>query len=113
MSTFHDSIIKDEKGDIHFPRTDADSVRTGDGSQTVEQRLDTVDMKLNAVEGTLAIGATSITLTDARLTAVSNIIPMTSKWGVSPLTITKNVGNVIMTFPAQTEAITVGVEIHG
>lgn len=65
------------------------------------------------VEGILAIGATSITLTDSRLTAISNIIPMTSKWGVNPLTITKNVGNVVMTFPAQTVAITVGVEIHG
>ena len=31
MSTFHDSIIKDGNGDIHFPRTDISSVRTSDG----------------------------------------------------------------------------------
>lgn len=81
--------------------------------KNLDDAVDTLSTRLTAVEGTLAIGATSITLTDARLTATSNIIPMTSKWGVNPLTITKNVGNVVMTFPAQTVAVTVGVEIHG
>lgn len=80
---------------------------------SIGAELDQLNTNLTAVEGTLAIGATSITLTDARLTATSNIIPMTSIWGVNPLTITKNVGNVVMTFPAQTVAVTVGVEIHG
>lgn len=53
MSTFHDTVIKDAEGNIHFPRTDADSVRTGDGSQTVEQRLDTVDTQLTALNTSL------------------------------------------------------------
>ena len=39
MSTFHDSIIKDGNGDIHFPRTDVASVRSADGSKTLDTLL--------------------------------------------------------------------------
>lgn len=63
------------------------------------------------VTGTLAAGATSITLSDASITTDSWIIPFASVWGIMPLTAVVATGSVTMTFEAQAENMTVGVVV--
>lgn len=64
MSTFHDTIIKDGNGDIHFPRTDAESVRSGDGTVTVEQRLDEHDTQIGSINTSLNATVASLPYID-------------------------------------------------
>lgn len=64
------------------------------------------------IKGTLSAGATSITLTDSRITTNSIFRFFTSKFGVSPTACTVNSGAVILTFEKQTEPITVGVKLE-
>lgn len=65
------------------------------------------------VTGTLPIGATFITISNARITADSILDFYTSIYGVNPSTVTVSAGQVILTFPVQTVAMTVGVRING
>ena len=64
------------------------------------------------IKGTLSAGATSITLTDSRITTNSIFRFFTSKFGVSPTACTVNNGSVILTFESQSEPITVGVKVE-
>ena len=68
---------------------------------------------LNVVTGTLPIGATSITISNARITTDSILDFYTSIYGVNPATVTVSAGQVVLTFPVQTVAMTVGVRING
>ena len=68
---------------------------------------------LTVVTGTLAIGATSITISNARITTDSILDFYTSIYGVNPSTVTVSAGQVVLTFPAQAVAMTVGVRING
>ena len=64
------------------------------------------------IKGTLSAGSTSITLTDSRITTNSIFRFFTSKFGVSPTACTVNNGNVILTFEAQSEPLTVGLKVE-
>lgn len=68
---------------------------------------------LTVVTGTLSIGATSITISNARITTNSILDFYTSIYGVNPSTVTVSAGKVVLTFPAQAVAMTVGVRING
>lgn len=65
------------------------------------------------VTGTLSIGATSITISNTRITTDSILDFYTSIYGVNPLTATVSTGQVVLTFPVQTVVMTVGVRING
>ena len=79
----------------------------------VKTELDSINTNLTVVTGTLSISATSITITDSRITTDSVLDFYTSIYGVNPLTVTVSTGQVVLTFPAQTVAMTVGVRING
>ena len=64
-------------------------------------------------KGTLAVGATSIVLSNSRITTNSILSIYTSKWGVNPTSVTVASGKVTLTFDAQTVAVEVGVRIDG
>lgn len=64
------------------------------------------------IKGTLSAGATSVTITDSRITTDSVFRFFTSKFGISPTACTVNNGAVILTFEAQSEPITVGVKLE-
>ena len=68
---------------------------------------------LNVVTDTLAIGATSITISNARITTNSILDFYTSIYGVNPSTVTVSAGQVVLTFSAQAVSMTVGVRING
>ncbi len=72
-----------------------------------------IENNLSVVTGTLAISATSITISDARITIDSILDFYTSIFGVNPLTVTVSTGQVVLTFSAQTVAMIVGVRING
>lgn len=72
-----------------------------------------LNTNLNVVTGTLAIGVTSITISNARITTDSILDFYTSIYGVNPLTVSVSAGQVVLTFPAQTVVMTVGVRING
>lgn len=54
---------------------------------------------------TLTAGQTSLTFTDASITTTSTIEPYTDKWLVSPISITVNSGSCVLTFKAQSSAL--------
>ena len=60
---------------------------------------------------TLAVGSTTLTFTDNSITTNSRIIPFSSKWGVSPTDITITTGQAVLTFNAQSEAISVYINV--
>ena len=62
---------------------------------------------------TLTAGSTSVTISNAAITANSFLLPVSSVWGVSPTAVTPSNGSVTMTFAAQATDITVGVMILG
>ena len=80
---------------------------------TVEESVETMQSNATIIRGTLAVGATSIVLTDARITTNSMMSFYTSVWGVNPKTVTVVSGQVTLTFDAQTVAVEVGVRIDG
>ena len=63
------------------------------------------------VVGTLAAGATSITLSDASITANSTIDLYTDTYGVNPASVSVSTGSVTLTFPAQQAAVEVKVRV--
>ena len=80
---------------------------------TVEESVETMQSNATIIRGTLAVGAISIVLTDARITTNSMMSFYTSVWGVNPKTVTVVSGQVTLTFDAQTVAVEVGVRIDG
>jgi hypothetical protein len=60
---------------------------------------------------TLTAGSTSVTISDASITANSFVLPVASVWGVTPTSVTVSNGSVTMTFAAQASNITVGVMV--
>jgi hypothetical protein len=62
---------------------------------------------------TLTAGSTSVTISNAAITANSFLLPVASVWGVTPTDVTPANGSVTMTFEAQASDITVGVMILG
>lgn len=63
------------------------------------------------VTGTLSIGSTSITLSDASITTSSTIDIYVDTWGVNPETVVVATGSVTMTFEAQSAALGVKIRI--
>lgn len=60
---------------------------------------------------TLAVGSTSLTFTDSRITTNSRIFPFISKWGVTPKNIVTTTGQSVLTFDEQSEAISVYINV--
>lgn len=69
--------------------------------------------RLNITISTLTAGNTTITLTDARITANSVLSFYTSIYGVNPETVTVSNGSVELTFEAQASDMIVGVKVEG
>ena len=69
--------------------------------------------RLNITTSTLTAGNTTITLTDARITANSVLSFYTSIYGVNPETVTVSNGSVELTFEAQASDMIVGVKVEG
>lgn len=64
------------------------------------------------VSDILEAGETSITLSDASITADSWVKPFASVWGVMCTDMVVSAGSVVLTFEAQASDITVGVEVR-
>lgn len=65
--------------------------------------------KFYEVSGTLAAGATSLSLSNGNITTASTIDVYSSVYGISPTKMTVSAGKVNMTFDAQTVAATIKV----
>lgn len=63
------------------------------------------------ITATLTAGTTSVTISDASITANSFVLPVASVWGVTPSNVTVSNGSVTMTFAAQASNMTVGVMV--
>ncbi len=63
------------------------------------------------ITATLTAGSTSVTISDASITANSLVLPVASIWGVTPTSVTVSNGSVTMTFAAQASNMTVGVMV--
>lgn len=63
------------------------------------------------ITATLTAGSTSVTISDASITANSFVLPVASIWGLAPTSVTVSNGSVTMTFAAQASDITVGVMV--
>lgn len=81
--------------------------------ETIGNTIETMQNNANIIRGTLGVGATSIVLTDARMTTNSMLSFYTSVWGVNPTSATVVDGQVTLGFDAQTVAVEVGVRIDG
>lgn len=64
------------------------------------------------VTGTLTAGASSITLSDARINSNSTIFPYTNTWGVQPTSVAVASGSVTLGFTARSSDLGVKVEVH-
>ena len=62
--------------------------------------------------GTLAVGNTTLTFSDSRITANSMVDYYTDTYGVSPSDITVSAGQIVFTFPAQANAVNVKVVLR-
>lgn len=83
----------------------------------MESRINTAIGALAAcgfteVSGTLAIGSTSLVLSDASITTSSTIDVFVDVWGVSPETVVVATGSVTLTFEAQESALGVKVRVY-
>ena len=84
---------------------------------TMESRINSAFSALSAcgfveVSGTLTIGATSLTLSDASITTSSTIDVFVDTWGVNPESVTVATGSVTLTFEAQESALGVKVRVY-
>lgn len=66
---------------------------------------------LTGITGTLAAGATSITLSSSKITTNSTFDFYTSIYGVNPTAVAVAAGKVTLTFDAQTAAMNVKVRV--
>ncbi len=100
----------------HSGKVDADTVAnyvavnkvySGLGGKTIPQAIG------KQISGTLTAGSTTITLSDASITADSWVKPYASVWGVMCTNMVVSAGSVTLTFSeAQASDITVGVEVR-
>lgn len=84
---------------------DALDARVDDTETDIETINIFIGKKLPAQ--TLAAGSTSLTFTDASITASSTIEPRVNKWGVSPTDITVVNGSATLTFKVQQQPVDV------
>lgn len=82
----------------------------GDG--TVSGAL--VSLRGETLSGTLAIGATTITLNSSILTSTSYIDVYTDNWAVTPKTVVSNAtnGTITLTFKAQSATVAIKVVVR-
>lgn len=86
---------------------------TGNGNLYIRHGATIVRVGGNfEVTGTLVAGATSLTLSDARITVNSTIFPYTDTWGVQPTSVSVSSGNVTLGFTARSSDLGVKVEVH-
>ena len=83
----------------------------------MESRINTAFSALSAcgfveVSGTLSIGSTSITLSDASITTSSTIDVFVDTFGVNPTAMSVSTGSVTLTFEAQESALGVKVRVY-
>lgn len=96
-----------------------DEMPSGGGGGTTYTAGTGIDITSNVISiadpltTTLTAGSTSVTISDAAITANSVLLPVASVWGVTPTAVTPSNGSVTMTFAAQDSDITVGVMILG
>lgn len=81
-------------------------VYSGLGNKTIPQAIG------KQISDTLTAGSTTITLSDASITANSWVKPYASVWGVMCTNMVISAGSVALTFEAQASDITVGVEVR-
>lgn len=75
--------------------------------------VNNINDRMEIIRKTLAAGATSITISDSRITTDSALSFYTSIYGVNPKTVSVSNGSVKLTFKAQTAAMEVGVRVDG
>ncbi len=99
--------------------TKASDVEFDDG-QTAETKirdingaLSTLNSKLEITKATLAAGATSVTISDSRITTNSALSFYTSVYGTNPTAVSVANGSVTLTFDAQNADMEVGVRVDG
>lgn len=80
---------------------------------TLSNSVSALQSNATVTKGTLAVGATSIVLSNSKITTSSVLSIYTSVWGVNPKTVTVASGKVTLTFDAQTVAVEVGVRVDG
>lgn len=79
---------------------------SGLGGKTIPQAIG------KQISDILTAGSTTITLSDASITANSWVKPYASVWGVMCTNMVISAGSVALTFEAQASDITVGVEVR-
>lgn len=92
--------------------TKASDVECSDG-ENAETKFDNIKNSLMITQSTLAAGATSITISDSRITTNSALSFYTSIYGVNPTAVSVATGQVTLTFDSQSTAMTVGVRVDG
>lgn len=80
---------------------------------TAESNISKLQTSATITKGTLAVGSTSIALSNSNIKTTSVLSIYTSVWGVNPKTVAVESGKVTLTFDAQTVAVEVGVRVDG
>ena len=70
------------------------------------------ETKATVLTATLAASATSVTFSDASITTTSMLDPYTDVYGLSPTDITVTSGQAVLTFPAQSSAVSVKLVVR-
>lgn len=110
--------------EIELARYTASAVAITDFEQTFEilenqsvqwmiKQIDALSQRAYITKTVLEAGATSITITDDRITTDSALSFFTSIFGVNPTAVSVDSGSVTLTFKAQTAAMEVGVRVDG
>ena len=71
--------------------------------------ITSLNSALKPLTATLAAGATSVTIQNARITTSSAILPVAETYGLAPTNITVTTGQAVLTFDAQSSAENVGI----
>lgn len=95
----------------HLSTLDTRTSAVENNVSTNEIKITDIETKLSMITATLSAGATSVTISNPRITTDSYFDFYTSKYGLSPTSVTVNDGVLILTFEAQTEPVTVGVKV--
>lgn len=83
---------------------------TNDFTTAEKTKLANIEM-YKEVSGTIAVGGTSITLSDAAITTSSTIDIYTDAWGVNPESLSVSNGSVTITFEARESVLGVKVRV--
>lgn len=78
-------------------------------NQELTKEVSSLNIALTPLTATLSQGATSVTISDARITTNSVVIPVSETFGLVPNSVTVTTGQVVMTYQAQAQAENVGV----